>query len=147
MYCARDFINNESFITTFADTLIIDNLSTIINTMIEKDRTCVAVSEVEQSRALRSGVVEINNNRIVNIIEKPETLRSNIVCSGLYYFKTSIFDIIKQMKFNGEIGIPDVINRISKDEIIEPIYVKDFVDIGTFEGLNQFKKILEMKND
>ena len=147
LYCAKDFVDNDSFIVTFADTLIIDNLSTVINTMKEKNRTCVVVSEVEESRALRSGVVEINDGKIVKIMEKPENVISNIVCSGLYYFKHSIFETIEQMEFDGEMGIPDVINRIAKNEVIEPISVEDFVDIGTFEGLNQFKNILKMKND
>ena len=92
-------------------------------------------------------VVEINDGRIVNIMEKPKSVISNIVCSGLYYFKHSIFETIEQMEFDGEMGIPDVINRIAKNEVIEPISVKYFVDIGTFEGLNQFKNILKMKND
>ena len=56
------------------------------------------------------GVVEIENDRIVGIEEKPENPRSDLVAIGIYFYEPEVFEIIKKLtpSCRGELEITDV---------------------------------------
>lgn len=58
------------------------------------------------------GVAEIENDRIVRIIEKPKDPPSDLAVIGVYMFPADVFDIVAQLKpsARGELEITDVNN-------------------------------------
>ncbi len=101
----------------------------------------ILVKEVEEPE--RYGIVEIENNRIKRVVEKPKNPPSNLAIIGGYKFKNaktlkeSIKELIQnKVKSKGEIQLTDAIQiLIEKREIILPVKVDNFFDCGTPELL------------
>ena len=58
--------------------------------------TLMVLKEVSNPTAF--GVVEVENDKVKNIIEKPEKAPSNLINAGIYIFNKTIFDKIRQTK-------------------------------------------------
>ncbi len=58
------------------------------------------------------GVAQLENNKVVNIEEKPENPKSNLAVIGVYMYDAQVFDMIKELKPSkrGELEITDVNN-------------------------------------
>ena len=86
----------------------------------------------------RYGVVELKNNKIVSIEEKPIKPKSDLIVIGCYMFDKKAFDIISTLKPSkrGELEIVDVINHYLNNDDLEFSTLDGFwIDAGTFEGL------------
>jgi glucose-1-phosphate thymidylyltransferase len=68
------------------------------------------LADVENPRAY--GVAEMREGRIVRIIEKPDDPPSTLVATGLYFYDTRVFGMVKTLKPSGrgELEITDVNN-------------------------------------
>jgi glucose-1-phosphate thymidylyltransferase len=69
------------------------------------------LAEVENPAAY--GVAELDGDRIVRIIEKPQRPPSKLIVTGLYLYEPSVFGMVKTLKPSGrgELEITDVNNR------------------------------------
>ena len=58
------------------------------------------------------GVAELENDRVVRIVEKPAEPRSNLAVIGIYFYDGHVFDVVRQLKpsARGELEITDVNN-------------------------------------
>ena len=58
------------------------------------------------------GVVELKNNKIVSIVEKPTLPKSNLIATGLYLYDHRVFNLIKQLEPSqrNELEITDLNN-------------------------------------
>jgi glucose-1-phosphate thymidylyltransferase len=86
----------------------------------------------------RFGVVQISNGKIVSIDEKPKKPKSDFAVTGIYFYDTSVFDIIRTLKpsARGELEISDVNNvYLSKGLLAYDILDGWWSDAGTFESL------------
>jgi glucose-1-phosphate thymidylyltransferase len=69
------------------------------------------LAQVENPAAY--GVAELDGERIVRIIEKPQRPPSNLIVTGLYLYEPSVFEMVKTLlpSGRGELEITDVNNR------------------------------------
>ena len=131
----KDFID-DSLIVLNGD-IILDSeiLSEIIEDYNEsKPDTLMVIKEVEDPSAF--GVVELDGENIINIVEKPkkEEAPSNLINAGIYIFNKDIFDKIDKTEESprGEYEITDSLamqiedNKIIKGHITD----KEWMDIG-----------------
>ena len=99
------------------------------------------------------GIITLNKNRIVEIIEKPKKTNSKLAVTGLYYFPNEVIKIYKQLKPSkrGELEITDVNNLLIKKNKVEvKIFGRGFawLDMGTFENMletGSFIQIIEKR--
>jgi Nucleoside-diphosphate-sugar pyrophosphorylase involved in lipopolysaccharide biosynthesis/translation initiation factor 2B, gamma/epsilon subunits (eIF-2Bgamma/eIF-2Bepsilon) len=97
-------------------------------------RTILTLIEVEDPSQF--GVVEVEGDRIVNLVEKPEPgeAPSNLINAGIYLFDESIFQAIEKTGKSprGEYEITDSIKiQINEDEPVLGLESDDkWVDIG-----------------
>jgi glucose-1-phosphate thymidylyltransferase len=86
----------------------------------------------------RFGVPEIDGDKVLKIEEKPQNPKSDFAVIGIYFFDSTVFDIIKTLKPSerGELEITDVNNHyIERGEMSWNELEGWWTDAGTFESL------------
>ena len=93
----------------------------------------------------RFGVAEIKGETIISIEEKPKSPKSSYAVTGIYFYDSQIFDIIRTLKPSGrgELEITDVNNFYVKQGTMTYDFFKgNWTDAGTFESLNTANQIM-----
>lgn len=86
----------------------------------------------------RFGVPELDGKKVLRIEEKPQNPKSDYAVIGIYFFDSTVFDIIKTLKPSerGELEITDVNNHyINAGEMSWNELDGWWTDAGTFESL------------
>ena len=93
----------------------------------------------------RFGVPELDGDRIVRILEKPDNPPSSFAVTGLYMYDNRVFDIIRTIKpsARGEMEITDVNNDyIARGEMSWQVLDGWWTDAGTFESLHEASNLV-----
>lgn len=93
---ARGKITDEKFLLLYGDNVFDPDIIDTILKEHSKFDGLIAVKEMHD--VSKYGVVEVENNRVVRIVEKPETPISNLVLTGLFVLPSAIFDFIDKVK-------------------------------------------------
>ena len=81
---------------------------------------------------------QIEDDRLINIVEKPKNPRSNLAVIGIYLYDARVFEIVKTLKPSdrGELEITDVNNAYVRDGTMTWEMLDGWwTDAGTFESL------------
>jgi glucose-1-phosphate thymidylyltransferase len=93
----------------------------------------------------RFGVAELSGDRIIGIEEKPEQPKSDYAVTGIYFYDSAVFDIIRTLKpsARGELEITHVNQAyIAKNQLAYDIIEGWWTDAGTFESLNRANELV-----
>jgi glucose-1-phosphate thymidylyltransferase len=93
----------------------------------------------------RFGVAELSADRIIGIEEKPEKPKSDYAVTGIYFYDSVVFDIIRTLKPSdrGELEITHVNQAyIAKGQLAYDIIDGWWTDAGTFESLNNANELV-----
>jgi glucose-1-phosphate thymidylyltransferase len=93
----------------------------------------------------RFGVPELDGDRVVRIEEKPQNPKSDFAVIGIYFFDSSVFDVIKTLKPSdrGELEITDVNNHyIGAGTMTWAELDGWWTDAGTFESLRHASNLV-----
>ncbi len=96
----------------------------------------------------RFGVPELEDNRVLRIIEKPLEPSSPYAVVGVYVYDSRVFDIIKTLEpsARGELEITDVNNTyIEWGEMSYGILEGWWTDAGTFDSLLRANRLVAEK--
>lgn len=86
----------------------------------------------------RFGVPELDGDKVLNIVEKPQNPKSNYAVIGVYFYDSTVFDVIKTLvpSGRGELEITDVNNHYIKQNQMSWSKLDGWwTDAGTFESL------------
>lgn len=86
----------------------------------------------------RFGVAELQDDKVVDIEEKPKQPKSNYCVTGFYCYDNQVFQIIKNLKPSGrgELEITDVNNfYVRQKSMTYEILKGEWTDAGTFDSL------------
>ena len=86
----------------------------------------------------RFGVPELNGNSVLQIEEKPQEPKSDLAVIGIYFYDSTVFDVIRTLvpSGRGELEITDVNNHyIKRGEMTWNELDGWWTDAGTFESL------------
>ncbi|MBI2439758.1 MAG: NTP transferase domain-containing protein [Lentisphaerae bacterium] len=92
----------------------------------------------EVSDPERFGVAEVVGDRVVAIEEKPKSPKSHIAVTGIYFYDSQVFEIIRACRpsARGELEITDVNNAyIHKGQLRFHLMTGWWSDAGTFSSL------------
>ncbi|HDS74380.1 MAG TPA: spore coat protein [Firmicutes bacterium] len=109
---ARDFIGDDRFVVILGDNIVQKSIKHAVDGFQKQaEGAKIMLAEVENPKAY--GVARIENEKIVEIIEKPATPPSNWAVIGIYLFTPDVFDVIVTLKpsARGELEITDVNNE------------------------------------
>ncbi len=155
---AGDFANKDSITVILGDNIFEDNMSAYVQNfekkLAETGRGAgIFLKEVGLKAARRFGVAIIENEKVVQVEEKPENPKSNLAMTGLYMFDSKIFDIIKTQKRSarGELEITDSIAiYVQRGECFYNPVKGYWSDAGTIESLSRASNLVrdkELKED
>ncbi len=112
---AEHFAEGQRIVVILGDNIVEKSIKDYVEKFkAQKAGARILVKEVEDPQ--RFGVVQLQNNKIISIEEKPKMPKSNYVVTGIYMYDAQVFDIIKTLKPSGrnELEITDVNNAYLK---------------------------------
>ena len=138
----KNFIGNDNVALILGDNFfygqsLSDKLKKIIN--LKKGAT-ILVHPVKNPN--RFGVVTLNKNKIINLVEKPKKTKSNLAITGLYFFDNSVIKKtfnLKRSKRN-ELEIIDLLKEYKKTNALKVEYLgrgAAWLDAGTIDDFGQ----------
>ncbi len=107
----EDFADNEKVVVILGDNILEDNISSAVQDFKGQEKGAkIFLKEVQDPRSF--GVAEIDGEKIVSIVEKPQDPNSNFAVVGVYMFDNQVWNVIKTLKPSGrgELEITDVNN-------------------------------------
>ena len=126
----------EDFVLVYGDLLFsVDALKKVV-AIHEKEKPAATMAVVPVEKPENYGIVELENSRVKNIIEKPsrDKAPTNLANAGIYVFSTEIFEKIKKTKASvrGEWEITDAISLLLKEKTVLGVEISkdEWLDIG-----------------
>lgn len=99
---------NEDFLVVAGDNLI--DSRTISDLVGCRRGPAILVTESEMPS--KYGVVQIEGNKVIGIVEKPEGRIGNIISTGIYCFNKDLLRIVGEGVSGGEIGITHILQSL-----------------------------------
>jgi glucose-1-phosphate thymidylyltransferase len=134
----------QRFAVILGDNIFQANLKSYADKFIsQKTGARILLKQVPNPQ--RFGVAQISDGKIIYIDEKPKKPKSDYAVTGIYFYDTSVFDIIRTLKpsARGELEISDVNNTyIAKGRLAYDILEGWWSDAGTFESLKRVNELV-----
>jgi glucose-1-phosphate thymidylyltransferase len=113
---SEGFMGPEPFVMYLGDNLLKQGVRDFIRAFEKDNADCVVgVSPVKDPS--RFGIAEMQDGRIVRLVEKPKEPKSNLALIGVYVFGPAIFEAVKKIKpsHRNELEITDAIQKLLDD--------------------------------
>ncbi|MFQ5824192.1 MAG: sugar phosphate nucleotidyltransferase [bacterium] len=134
---AHRFAEGEKIMVILGDNIYQDRFAEAVDSFRKLDKGAkVFIKEVQDPE--RFGVPKIDEDRIVEIIEKPKIAPTNYAVTGLYMYDERAFEVIKTLKpsSRGEIEVTDLNNFYANEGTLGyQILSGEWIDAGTFDSL------------
>lgn len=131
---ARPYVSGD-FLVVGPDTLVLDlDVSAMpVNSFL--------VTEVQDPR--QYGVVQLVDDRVIDLEEKPRTPKSNLIVVPYYHFDEDIFRALASVKFEGELQLTDGIRALIREgKEFRAVKVKRVYDLGNLTGYIDYMRSL-----
>ncbi|MDX6400690.1 MAG: glucose-phosphate thymidylyltransferase [Gaiellaceae bacterium] len=120
---AERFVERDRVVVMLADNVVERSIRPSVARFEQQEAGArILLSPVEDSKHLRHlGVPELDGDRVVRIVEKPEDPPSAYAVTGIYFYDQSVWDIIPTLEPSGrgELEITDVNNAFVNREAME----------------------------
>jgi glucose-1-phosphate thymidylyltransferase len=113
--CAQEFLGDQPFVMYLGDNLLQDGARPLVERFVaDSPDAVIGVTPVQNPSSY--GVVELDGDRIVSIMEKPPNPKSNLALIGVYLFTPKIHPIIAGLtpSARGELEITEAIWRLHR---------------------------------
>lgn len=141
----REFVGDEPFCVLLGDNIFQDKMEQLLRGFPTSSAE-LAVTLIEVPDPSRFGIAEVENGRIVRVVEKPKEPKSNLALSGAYLFRSSIFEAIGNIKpsWRNELEITDAIQWIiSAGHEVHPYQLKGWwIDAGKPDAIIQANHLI-----
>jgi len=111
---AERFAGDDRVLVMLADNIFERSIKPAIDNFGKQERGArIVLSKVEQPEHLRHlGVAELDGDKVVRIVEKPERPPSEFAVTGLYFYDPTVFEFLPSLSpsARGELEITDVNN-------------------------------------
>ncbi len=141
---AESFSNSGSVTVILGDNIFRADLKIYADKYrTQKAGARVLLKEVKDPQ--RFGVAEVENGKVLNIVEKPKNPKTNYAVTGIYFYDSTVFEIIKKLKPSGrgELEVTDINNAYIENNQLEYDIIDGWwSDAGTFESLNRVNELI-----
>lgn len=114
----EDLVGGDRTVVILGDNIFQDDIGPFVRAFAEQPTGAkVLLKQVAHEDAMRFGVAEVREGRIVHLEEKPAQPRSNLVQTGCYMYDERVFDLIRTLapSARGELEVTDL-NNLYVDE-------------------------------
>jgi glucose-1-phosphate thymidylyltransferase len=136
---AEHFAEGDQICVILGDNIIENNVCRAADRFLQQGEGAhIILKEVDDPE--RFGCPEIQNGRIVEIVEKPQHAKSSFAVTGIYFYDSTVFDKIRALRPSGrgELEITDINNMyLEEDTLTYSILEGWWTDAGTFESLRR----------
>ena len=134
---AREFVDRERVVVVLGDNIIEQPIGTFVE-RFKKQKSGARLLLKNVSDPQRFGVAELKGKKVVKIVEKPKQPKSSYAVTGIYFYDSQVFDMVKTLRPSGrgELEITDINNLYIQKGNLEYDVLKGFwTDAGTFDSL------------
>ena len=113
---AEEFLDGSSFVMYLGDNLLRDGVPGLVQRFRdESPDAMILLTQVDDPSAF--GVAELDEGRVVRLVEKPENPPSDMALVGVYLFSPAIFEAARQLSPSdrGELEITEAIQTLIDD--------------------------------
>lgn len=140
---AEDFTKNEKIAVILGDNFFENNFKyarECFEKEVKKTKSggMIFLKKVKNPERFGVAVFDSKGENIKELVEKPKEPISNMAQTGLYFYTSDVFDIIKTLKpsARGELEITSVNQAyLDKDRLMFEVIDGHWSDVGTFESL------------
>jgi glucose-1-phosphate thymidylyltransferase len=131
------FAAKDKLCVILGDNIFQDSLSTFAKHYVEQASGArVVLKQVADPH--RFGVAAVSGEKITSIEEKPKSPKSDLAVTGIYFYDSQVFDIIRTLRPSGrgELEITDVNNAyLERGQLHFDKFTGYWTDAGTFDSL------------
>jgi len=146
-----DFIGNDNICLILGDNIFHGNnfISLLDNARLNLESNYSTIFGVNVDNPNDFGVIELDSeNKIHNIVEKPDNTLSKLIVSGLYYYTNEAVKIAMNLKpsLRGELEITDINNYYlsqNKLRLVKLDSETSWIDTGTYDSLIKASKYFQ----
>ena len=135
---ARDFAGDDPMAVVLGDNILRGSLREFADEFCKSSSGAGAVLKAVPDPH-RFGVAEFGDDgKVIGFEEKPANPKSNRIPIGVYLFRPSVFDVLRELRpsARGEFEITDVLNHYVRERsLIAHDFAGDWMDAGTVESL------------
>jgi glucose-1-phosphate thymidylyltransferase len=144
---AERFAAGDRVLVMLADNVFGQSIKPAVDNYAKQERGArIVLSRQEDPEHLRHlGVAELDGDRVVRIVEKPENPASDLAVTGLYFYDASVFEFVPTLSpsARGELEITDVNNWFIEQGAMEYDVVNGFwgdagESIDAYYAVNDF---------
>lgn len=134
IYMCRDRVRDEPFVVHLGDNIFCDGLEMQVNAFKDLPKPMVVLKKMPWNKVRNYGVALIEDDKIVDIIEKPKENVSQLAVLGAYFLDKRFFEVYKELKpsARGELEITDALKLMKPDWCM---YGGKWWDCGGFNSI------------
>ncbi len=142
---ARDFLQDTPFVMYLGDNILKSGITSLVQEFEEeKPNSLILLTEVPNPHMF--GVAELEDGRVVNLVEKPKDPPSNLALVGVYMFDNNIFEAIDAIEpsWRNELEITDAIQYLVKNgyEVRSHMVTGWWKDTGKIEDILDANRLI-----
>ena len=137
---AEEFLGDSPFVMYLGDNLLRDGISGLVGEF--RGSSCDAMILLQHvPEPQHYGVAELENGRVVRLVEKPQEPKSDLALVGVYMFTPAILDSAKAIRpsWRNELEITDAIQHM----VDRGLRVEPHVVTGWWKDTGQLEDMLE----
>ena len=137
---SEPFIGAEPFVMYLGDNLLNKGITSFVDEFVrEKPAAQILLARVPDPQMF--GVAELLEGRVIRLVEKPQTPRSDLALVGVYMFSPAVFDAVKAIRpsFRNELEITDAIQHL----IDRGLEVRPHIVDGWWKDTGKLEDMLE----
>jgi len=142
----ENFAGDDSLCVILGDNIFEDSLVNFAaHFEQQKHGARIILKEVEDPH--RFGVAQVQGQSIIGIEEKPKQPKSHLAVTGVYFYDSQVFDMIRTLKpsARGELEITDVNNAyLKQSQLFYDVFSGFWTDAGTFDSLVRANELVKM---
>jgi glucose-1-phosphate thymidylyltransferase len=144
---AARFVGDDRVVVVLADNVFERSIRPAVEHFDRQERGArILLAKIDDPEHLRHlGVAELDGDRVLRIVEKPETPASPYAVTGVYFYDETVFEVIPTLERSGrgELEITDVNNWYVEQgtmayEIVEGFWGDAGESIDAYYEVNDF---------